>query len=185
MKLVVGLGNPGKEYLHSRHNVGFRCIDHMARKWGIKLAERRAKAVLGQGQVLDAPIVLAKPRTYMNNSGIAVTYLLARFRAVPADLVVIYDDMDLPPGKLRIRPSGSAAGHNGVQSIIDSLSSQEFPRVRVGIGKLPQDVEGFEYVLGPFTHEERALIDNAVNTLPMVVDCLLQAGIEEAMSRYN
>ena len=185
MKLVVGLGNPGKQYLHSRHNVGFRCIDHMARKWGIKLAERRAKAVLGQGQVLDAPIVLAKPRTYMNNSGIAVTYLLARFRAVPADLVIIYDDMDLPLGKLRLRPSGSAGGHNGIKSIIDAVGTREFPRLRIGIGRPAGGVDQVGHVLGTMPPGDRAQVDEAIERAACAVVSVISEGMTEAMNRFN
>ena len=144
MKLIVGLGNPGDRYKDSRHNVGFRCIDHMARTWSIKVGERRPKVVLGKGQVAHPDVqdrlsvVLAKPRTYMNNSGEGIAYLLTRFAATPQDLVIIYDEMDLPPGKIRVRPRGSAGGHNGVRSIISTLSTQDFPRVRVGIGKPPR-----------------------------------------------
>ncbi len=196
LKLIVGLGNPGREFSDSRHNVGFKCIDHMAGQWGIALTERRKKAVLGQGYFrpsglqgpasrLSIPLVLAKPRTFMNHSGEGVEYLLTRFSAKPYDLVIIYDDMDLPMGRIRIRPEGSAGGHNGIKSIIATLSTQEFPRVRVGIGKPPAGLEGMDYVLGSFSPEEKPVVEKAVATVAEVVACLLQGGIQTAMNRFN
>lgn len=185
MKLIVGLGNPGRQFNRSRHNVGFKCVDFMARKWGIKLAERRRKAVLGWEEVASLGVVLAKPRTFMNHSGEAVAYLLARFQAVPADLVIIYDDMDLPVGKIRIRPGGSAAGHNGIKSIIDRLSDQEFPRVRVGIGRPCDGLDEIDHVLGQFSSQEPQVIEKAVETVEEAVKCILLEGIETAMNRFN
>ena len=185
MKLIVGLGNPGRNFAHSRHNVGFTCVDHIARQWRIKLQERRKRAVLGQGLVEDLPVVLAKPRTFMNHSGQGVAYLLTRFAGTPQDLVVIYDDMDLPPGTIRIRPGGSAAGHNGIKSIIAELATQEFPRVRVGIGSPPEGTDGMDYVLEPFSQEERPVNERAVKTVCQAVVCLLQEGIQTAMNRFN
>ena len=185
MKLIVGLGNPGRRFAHSRHNVGFKCVDHIARKWGIKLMERRSKVVMGGGMVAELPVVLAKPRTYMNNSGEGIAYLLSRFSVSPQELVVIYDDMDLPLGVIRIRPRGSAAGHNGISSIIAVLASQEFPRVRVGIGKPPEGLDGVDHVLGPFLPEERPVIDEAVAQVSQAAACLLEEGIEAAMNRFN
>lgn len=201
MRLIVGLGNPGPRYRYSRHNVGFQCVDLLARKWGIRLSERRAKAILGQGQRLGQDIVLAKPRTFMNNSGEGVAYLLTRFAARPSDLVIIYDDMALPVGKLRVRPGGSAAGHNGVQSIITTLKTQTFPRIRVGIGQPPLQ-QGFDqaqprdqgrlleqdqvaHVLGQFSAAEAPLISEAVKRVAEVVDCLLEESIDAAMNRFN
>ena len=185
MRLIVGLGNPGRQFSWSRHNVGFKCVDHMARKWGIKLSERRRKAVLGRGSVDGLVVVLAKPRTFMNLSGEGVAYLLARFDAEPSDVVIIYDDMDLPVGRIRIRPRGSAAGHNGIKSIIDKLSDQEFPRVRVGIGRPPEGLDGMDYVLGRFSSQEPLVIEKAVETVEAAVRCILLEGIQTAMNRFN
>ena len=186
MHIIVGLGNPGPKYRCSRHNIGFRCIDLMARQWDIRLSERRAKAVLGRGAHWEQEVVLAKPRTFMNNSGEAVAYLLTRFGARPADLVVIYDEMDLPVGKLRIRPSGSAAGHNGMWSIIAALGTQEFPRVRVGIGhpRLEQH-QVISHVLASFSADESAVIARTVERVVEAVDCLLAEGITAAMNQFN
>ena len=185
MKVIVGLGNPGRKYNGSRHNAGFRCVDLIARKWDIVFGERRAKAVLGQGPLENVPVVLAKPRTYMNRSGEGVAYLLARFSASPQDLVIIYDDMDLSPGVIRIRPGGGAAGHNGIKSIIATLSSQEFPRVRVGIGKPPEGTEGMDYVLQPFSHAEIPVIEEASEAVAEAVACLARDGIQTAMNKFN
>lgn len=185
MRLIIGLGNPGRRYADSRHNLGFKCVDHMARMWGISLRERRSKAVLGQGDLGEVPVVLAKPRTFMNLSGEGVSYLLTRFAAKPEDLVVIYDEMDLPPGTIRIRPTGSAAGHNGVQSIIDAIATQQFPRVRMGIGTPPEGIDGIKYVLAPFSAEETIVVHDAVGIAAEAVACMLQEGIDAAMNRFN
>ena len=185
IRIIVGLGNPGPKYRTSRHNVGFRCVDLMASQWGINLSERRAKAVLGRGYHLGQDVVLAQPRTYMNNSGDAIAYLMARFRAKPADLIVVYDEMDLPLGKIRIRPSGSAAGHNGIRSIIATLHTQDFPRIRVGIGHPAGDREQISHVLTGFSEDESPVIAEAVNKVVEAVDCLLEHGLAVAMNRYN
>ena len=185
MRLIVGLGNPGPRYRVTRHNVGFRCADLLAHKWGIGLSERRAKAVLGQGKHLGQDVVLAKPRTFMNYSGEAVAYLLTRFTAVPSDLVVIYDDIALPAGKLRVRPDGSAGGHNGIKSVIDTVKTQAFPRIRVGVGQPPLGQDQISYVLGHFSSDEAPLVSEAVSRVAEVLDCLLQDGIDVAMNHFN
>ena len=185
MRLIVGLGNPGRKFSQSRHNVGFACVDYMSRKWGIELTQRRAKAVLGKGVVADVTVVLAKPRTFMNRSGDGITYLLTRFAATAADLIVIYDEMDLPVGGIRIRPHGGTAGHKGIESIIGTIPTQEFTRVRVGIGPPSPDIDGMDYVLGHFSRQERLLVDRAVATVAEAVECLLRDGIDAAMNRFN
>ncbi len=185
MRLIVGLGNPGDRYQHTRHNVGFRCIDLMAREWGISLSDRRAKAVLGRGNHLGQDVVLAKPRTFMNNSGEGVAYLLTRFGAKPDDLVVVYDEMDLPLGRMRIRPNGSPAGHNGIRSIISELGTPNFARIRVGIGH--PDLRGAQvsHVLNRFSEEEAPEIARVVKQVSEAVDCLLEESITVAMNRFN
>ena len=185
MRLIVGLGNPGDRYQHTRHNVGFRCIDLMAREWGISLSERRAKAVLGRGNHLGQDVVLAKPRTFMNNSGEGVAYLLTRFGAKPDDLVVVYDEMDLPLGRMRLRPNGSPAGHNGIRSIIGELGTPNFARIRVGIGH--PDLRGAQvsHVLNRFSEKEAPEIARVVKQVAEAVDCLLEESITVAMNRFN
>ena len=157
----------------------------MARKWGIRQSERRAKAVLGRGNHAGRDIVLAKPRTFMNNSGEGIAYLLARFGAKPTDLVVIYDEMELPMGRLRIRPSGSDGGHNGVRSIIATLKTQEFPRIRVGIGPPLPELDSIAHVLGRFSHNETSQIADSVKRVAEAVECLLEQNIDVAMNRFN
>jgi len=188
MKLIVGLGNPGKSYAGNRHNVGFQCLDYFAIKHRIPIKERRLrlktlKSKFGRGEVAGTPVVLAKPRTYMNHSGAAVAQLVRRFNVPLDDLIVIYDDLDLPLGRLRIRQRGGAAGHRGVASIIASLGSEEFPRIRVGIGR--PDSDEVSYVLSDFTAEEKEIAREAVAQVTDALLCILAEGIEAAMNRYN
>lgn len=183
MKLIVGLGNPGKSYVNNRHNVGFQCLDHFARVHRIPLKERKARAKVGMGEVVGTPVVLAKPRTFMNMSGEAVRRLVREFRVPLEDLLVIYDDLDLPLGKVRIRQRGGSAGHKGGQSIIASLGSQDFPRIRVGIGR--PDGDEVAYVLSDFTAEEKEIVNEAVATVADAIYAILTEGIEAAMNRYN
>ena len=184
MLVVVGLGNPGLRYRASRHNVGFRVVDLISKQWSIKLGERRAKAVVGKGTFLGHEVVLAKPRTFMNNSGEGVEYLLTRFAARPSDLLIIYDEMALPLGKLRLRPDGSDAGHNGIRSIIDAVGTIAFPRLRIGIGG-PQGDGAISHVLGGFSKDEQKVIDDALERAAEAAKCLLEENIDVAMGRYN
>ena len=185
MKVIVGLGNPGDRYRNTRHNVGFHCIDLLARRWGIDVKERRSKAVLGRGRFQEREVVLAKPRTFMNRSGDAINYLVARFGVKPADIVVIYDEMDLPVGRIRIRPGGSPAGHNGIRSIIGELHTQNFPRVRVGIGQPDMKGGQVSHVLNRFTDGEVPEITDAIQRVADAMECLLEENITVAMNRFN
>ena len=188
MKLFVGLGNPGKSYAGNRHNVGFQCLDYFAREHRIPIKERRLrlkalKAKYGTGEVAGIPLMLAKPRTYMNNSGAAVVQLVRRFEISLDNVIVIYDDLDLPLGKLRIRQRGGAAGHKGVASIIASLTSEDFPRIRVGIGR--PDGDEVSYVLSDFSAEEKDIAGEAFARVADAILCILNEGIQAAMNRYN
>ena len=185
MLIVVGLGNPGTKYTSTRHNVGFRLIDLLAKKTEIRLNDRRAKAVLGQGRIAGQEIVLAKPRTFMNNSGEGIEYLLARFGGRPSDLLVVYDEMALPTGRIRLRASGSHAGHNGIRSIISSVQTDAFPRLRIGVGAPSKGGPSVPHVLGKFSKEEEPLIAQAVQDAVAAVRCLLEESIDVAMNRYN
>ena len=185
MHIIVGLGNPGPRYRCTKHNVGFRCIDLLARRWGIRLSERRAKAVLGRGRHLEEDIVLAKPRTFMNNSGEGVRYLLDRFGVRTTELVIVYDDIHLPVGRLRMRARGSDGGHNGIRSIIAALKTQDFPRVRVGIGQPATAEEQVSHVLGRFGEDEAPLVAGSVKRVAQALDCLLEENIDVAMNYYN
>ena len=184
-KLVVGLGNPGRQYANMRHNVGFWCVERLARESSIAFTRRRRHAVSGEGTIRGVQVVLAKPRTFVNDSGRAITSLLARYGASPADLLVVYDDMDLPQGELRLRPSGSAGGHNGMKSILEAIGTQSFARLRIGIGRPPVGVDEVEYVLGAMAPEERKRADEVVERATQAVICALAEGIDIAMNRFN
>ena len=183
-RLIVGLGNPGPRYRDTRHNVGFGCVDLLAERWGIAVNDRRRTTVLGQGYREGAPVVLAKPRTFMNLSGESVGYLMARFGGRPADLVIVYDEMALPLGRIRLRARGSDAGHNGMKDIIRNVRTIDFPRLRIGIGG-PGTSGSVEHVLGRFSDEEKPAVDAAIARAADAVECLVAEGINVAMNRYN
>ena len=185
MLLVVGLGNPGTRYSSTRHNVGFRFIDLMTKKSKIRLNDRRAKAVLGQGRIAGHEVVLAKPRTFMNNSGEGIEYLLARFGGRPSELLVVYDEMALPTGRIRLRAAGSHAGHNGIRSIISAVQTDDFPRLRIGVGQPSNGGNSIPHVLGKFSKEEEPLIAQALQDAVSAVQCMLEENIDVAMNRFN
>ena len=193
MKLIVGLGNPGRGYANNRHNVGFVCLNHFARMQGIRFDKKQCKARIGLGEVAGSKVIVAKLHTYMNRSGQSVGLLVRKFDVSPDDLLVIHDDLDLPLGKIRIRQGGSAGGHKGVSSIITELGSQNFIRIRVGIGR-PIKNEGFTefsedetiaYVLGDFTPDEKQTITQVIPKVSEAILCLLTEGPVAAMNRYN
>lgn len=183
MRLIIGLGNPGRARANDRHNVGFRCVNHLARRHRISLRGRKSRARLGAGEIAGKAVLLAKPQTYMNLSGEAVGPLVRRYGVPLEELLVIYDDLDLPVGKLRIRERGGSAGHKGMESIIAALGSDEFPRIRVGIGRPVGDA--VSYVLKGFTAAEKRIVDQVLATVSDAVCCILSEGIETAMNRYN
>ena len=183
--IIVGLGNPGPRYADTRHNIGWQVLDLVAHQIGVPVNERRPKAVLGAGYFADRRVVLAKPRTFMNNSGEAVEYLLARFGGGSANLLVIYDEMALLPGRIRLRAAGSDAGHNGIRSIIQAVGGTGFPRLRIGIGAPPPGVVARDYVLGKFTDDEADAIAGAVERAAAAVRCVLEENIDAAMNRFN
>jgi peptidyl-tRNA hydrolase, PTH1 family len=186
MKLVIGLGNPGRQYEQTRHNVGFRVVDKLAAKLGWKWTERRSRAVLASGMLGHEKVVLVKPITYMNNSGEAVNELMHWYKVPPEDILVVYDEIDLPVGKVRLKSNGSAAGNHGMESIIRYLHTHQFPRLRVGIGRPTNSrMEGSDYVLGVPSGDERILLetgeDRAVEAIPMVIN----QGIAATMNVVN
>lgn len=184
MKLIVGLGNPGPQYEKTRHNVGWQVIDAFARKFRIELATHEKNAMTGSGRVAGGSVTVAKPLTYMNLSGDAVRLLVNAYLDSTDDLMVVYDDIDLPLGKLRIRPNGSAGTHNGMRSIIGSLGNERFARLRVGIGSTDQG-RLRDYVLDAFTPEEQPVVDAAV---ARAVDALLlfvRGDLKRAMNEFN
>ncbi len=183
--IIVGLGNPGPRYADTRHNIGWKALDLLADQLGIPVNERRPKAVLGAGYFAGRRVVLAKPRTFMNNSGEAIDYLMARFGGGASSLLVIYDEMALLPGRIRLRASGSDAGHNGIRSIIQAVGGTGFPRLRIGIGAPPPGVLARDYVLGKFENEEAEAIAGAVERAAAAVRCVLEENLDAAMNRFN
>lgn len=183
MKLIVGLGNPGSEYAQTRHNIGFMIIDRLAADLGVKVGKTLFKALTGQANIAGEKIILAKPQTYMNLSGGAVAALMNWFKLAPTDLLVIYDDMDLPTGRLRLRQNGSAGGHNGMKNIIQMMGTQEFSRMRAGIGRPEIDTVGF--VLGKFKPEERETMEQIIATAVEAVKVFVTEGTTTAMNKFN
>jgi PTH1 family peptidyl-tRNA hydrolase len=183
--IIVGLGNPGPRFADTRHNVGWRVVDLLSQRMQIPLNERRPKAVLGTGYHSGRRVVLAKPRTFMNNSGEAVEYLLARFGGGGPGLLIIYDEMALLPGRIRLRAAGSDAGHNGIRSIIQAVGGVDFPRLRIGIGGPPAGVDARDYVLGKFSDGESEAIADAVERSVTAVQCAVEETIDAAMNRFN
>jgi PTH1 family peptidyl-tRNA hydrolase len=189
MKLIVGLGNPGKEYFSNRHNIGFLCVNHFARLHRLTFDKKQNQARVAKGGVAGNDVVLARPQTYMNASGISVSQLMQRYKVSLEDLIVIHDDLDLPLGKIRIRPASRAGGHNGIKSIIASLGTQNFIRIRVGISR-PQaeDAEPcsiVDYVLGDFTAEDKPVIEGTLQRVSDAIICLITEGLETAMNKFN
>ncbi len=188
--VVVGLGNPGPKYVNTRHNVGFECVEKFAAEYGLKWAGRRGPLQWAEGRINieGSPfrVLLGKPRTFMNLSGEALHYIKSRWHVPEDKLLIIYDDMDLPLGSMRIRTKGSAGGHNGIKSIIRALGTEEIPRIRVGIGRDPFGRTGaIARVLGPFSPEEREIVDRSVSSATEAIACVLTSCLDAAMSKYN
>lgn len=184
--LIVGLGNPGKEYERTRHNCGFRAIDLLADKLGCKLDKAKFQGLYGQAALDGRKIYLLKPLTYMNLSGRSVLQMSAYFQIPPQRIIVIFDDISLEVGRLRVRSNGSAGGHNGIKSIISELGSQEFPRVKVGVGAKPHPEQDLaDWVLSSFTALEEKSLKTALENAGDAAICLIEKGAMEAANRYN
>lgn len=188
MWLVVGLGNPGPEYAKTRHNAGFLVVDRLSRKMGVQVAKKLRQALVGEGYLAGQRVALVKPQTYMNLSGQAVAGLVQWYKLSPAEVIVVYDDKDLPPGRIRVRPGGGPAGHRGMTSVLQALGTEEVARVRVGIGREASgetDDRGIGYVLSPFSAEEQPLVEAALDRAAEAVETILSEGVETAMQRFN
>lgn len=185
MKLIVGLGNPGKRYERTRHNAGFLVVDRLAQRHSVRIEKRLNEVLVGEWRDDGARVILAKPQTFMNRSGSAVMNLLHECQGAPDDLLVVYDDLDLPFGRIRIRAKGSAAGHRGMLSILEHLGDAPFSRVRVGIGRPPMGVDPADYVLSPFDGEEAVEFDKVIGRAADAVDCFVSEGLQRAMELYN
>jgi peptidyl-tRNA hydrolase, PTH1 family len=186
-QLIVGLGNPGTKYDRTRHNVGFDLVDSLAKRWQISLTERKQfQGIYGEGfGSHNAKIRLLKPQTFMNLSGQSVRATIDWFKLPPASVLVVYDDLDLPLGKIRLRLSGSAGGHNGMKSIISHLGTQDFPRVRIGIGKSAGEKDTISHVLGKFSVVETPIVSEVIQLVNDSIELSLKKGVEQAMSLYN
>lgn len=186
MFLVVGLGNPTAKYEKTRHNIGFDVIDAVSAKYNIEVKEKKAKAFCGSGYIEGQKVILVKPQTFMNLSGDSVAPLLNFYKLDPeTELIVIYDDISLDPGKIRIRKKGSAGGHNGIKDIIAKTGSDQFSRIKVGVGKKPAEWDLADHVLSRFSKEDRAYVEEAILDAAEALALMVQGQTEEAMNRYN
>ncbi len=185
MYIIAGLGNPDGRYENTRHNVGFEVIDILADRIGICADEKKHRALCGRGVLEGQKVILLKPQTYMNLSGESVRAAADFYKAEPENIIVVYDDISLEPGQLRIRGKGSAGGHNGIKNIIAHLGTQEFPRVKVGIGEKPKGMDLADYVLSHFSQGERETMREAYKEAAEAVAVMVGQGIDEAMNRFN
>ncbi len=185
MILIVGLGNPGKEYAGSRHNLGFQVIEALARRLKSKQPEVKHRSLCAPAEYAGVELLLVQPLTYMNLSGRAVNELMGNYHLDQDQLLIIYDDLDLPPGMIRLRQSGGSAGHRGLQSIIDVLGTDQFARLRIGIGKAPDYLDTADYVTGPLSAAERTLLDKAVDNAVEAVLLFVAEGPLAVMNSYN
>ena len=185
MWIVVGLGNPGKQYSATRHNIGFMLIQRLADKLNVRLKKRKYSAKAAQVELEHNPVLLVKPWTYMNKSGLAVKKLLECTGTRLNRMLVVYDDLDIPLGEIRIRKSGGPGTHNGMASIVQEIDSTEFPRIRIGIGPLPPGVDATDFVLGDFLNEEKQVIYSCLALTEESVMHILANGIEKAMTKFN
>lgn len=186
MFIIVGLGNPDKQYEGTRHNVGFDVIDAIAEKYNISMDTKKHRAYVGKGIIDGFKVILAKPQTYMNLSGESVWSLVDFYKIVPEDeLLIIYDDVSLDVGQLRIRKKGSAGGHNGIKSIIAHLGSSEFPRIKVGVGEKPKEYDLADYVLGKFSKADREIMEEGYQNAVKAASLIVQGEIDQAMNEFN
>jgi len=191
MKLIAGLGNPGRIYAHNRHNIGFMCVSHFAKAQGIRFDKKQGRARTGTGEVAGNKLIVARPQTHMNLSGESVIRLVNKFNISLNDLTVIHDDLDLPLGKIRLSRGSSSGGHKGIDSIITHLESQDFTRIKVGIGRPAEssakdkEAEIIDYVLSDFTPEERKTVTQVMPKVSEAILYLLTEGLTAAMNKYN
>ena len=186
MYIIAGLGNPEAKYDHTRHNIGFHAIDVLCKKYNIKLNKLKFKAAFGDGIIGGQKVILSKPQTYMNLSGESIRDMASFYKVPPENIIVIFDDVSLEAGRMRIRPEGSAGGHNGIKSIIYQLSSDKFPRIKLGIGAPPhEDYDLADYVLGRFSADEIQILEPVLMDTADAVECIIRNGIDKAMNKFN
>ena len=186
MYIIAGLGNPGSKYAHTRHNVGFDTVEYLADYYGIDIETKKFQALVGQGVIEGNKVLLVKPQTYMNLSGESLREVVNFYKIDPEEeLIVIYDDISLNPGQLRLRGKGSAGGHNGIKNIIQQLGTQTFKRIKVGVGEKPEGYDLADYVLGRFHGEEKAIMEDARKRAAEAAVMMMNAGLQAAMNEYN
>lgn len=185
MYIIVGLGNPTKEYDKTRHNVGFEVIDRLADRCGIDVTGKSKRSFWGKGIISGEKVILVKPQTYMNLSGESVRQFVEYYKIPLENLIVIYDDISLEPGQLRIRMKGSAGGHNGIKNIIAHLGTQEFPRIKIGVGAKPKGMDLADYVLGHFSKGEQVEMNESFDDAQNAVKMIIEQGYEAAMNHFN
>ena len=185
MYLIAGLGNPTREYEKTRHNVGFEAIDILADKAGTTVTEKKHKALYGKGYIGGQKVILAKPQTYMNLSGESIREIADFYKIEPENIIILCDDINLSEGQLRIRLKGSAGGHNGLKNIISHLGTQEFPRIRIGVGEKPRGMDLADYVLGRFPKEQQAVMEEAYRDAADAACMMIEDGADAAMNHYN
>lgn len=186
MYIIAGLGNPGREYVNTRHNIGFEAVDTIASKYNIKINKEKFKGLYGEGYISGEKVILIKPQTFMNLSGESIREFAKWYKTEPENIIIIYDDVSLPVGKLRIRPKGSAGGHNGMKSIIYQLNTDVFPRIKIGVGApLNKDYDLADYVLGKFSKEETDVLIKTVIKASEAVETIVRSGTDKAMAEYN
>ncbi len=184
MYVIVGLGNPGKKYEQTRHNIGFITVDYLADRHGISVSKIKHKALVGEGNISGQKVLLVKPQTYMNLSGESVREVASYYKVPPENLLVIYDDIDIPLGSVRIRKKGSAGTHNGMRSVVSQLQSDQFPRIRIGMGS-QGGTDLKDFVTGGFSKSEKDVLEAAVAHAAEACECFLESGIDKAMNYFN
>lgn len=185
MFLIVGLGNPGLNYSSTKHNVGFEAIERIAYEHNIQLKKSKLKSIVGQGVISDQKVILVQPQTYMNSSGISVRLLADFYKIEPSNIIVIFDDTSLKLGQIRIRVKGSAGGHNGIKSIISHLGTQDFPRIKVGVGSKPPGWDLANYVLSRFSKDEIDIIVPTLKKVSDAIEVIIKEDFQKAMNQYN
>ena len=183
MYIIAGLGNPGKKYENTRHNIGFITIDSLASKHNITVDKLKFKALVGEGRISGQKVILVKPQTYMNLSGESIQEVMNFYKVDPENLIIIYDDIDLDLGALRIRKSGSAGTHNGMRSVVQHINSTAFPRIRIGMGGPKGDI--VDFVIGGMSKAESEVLKETVDKAAEAIDCIIESGIDMSMNRYN
>ncbi len=183
--LIAGLGNPGKDYRHTRHNIGFMVIDHLSNELKIPVKKVKQKSLIGIGKLDNKEILLVKPQTFMNNSGESIAPLMRYYKVPHQNLMVIHDDLDIPFGTIRIRPTGGTSGQKGMKSIIEKIGSQEFPRIRMGIGRPPGHMDPVDFVLENFSKDQLSILENILEDATNAIKTFIIDGLNKAMNTYN